>query len=465
MLRQNGEAVNQGPDHGADSSCLDTWCCAGVDRELGKDREGLVRAHLELARLALSDLRPEHYGEMPWMCFCELQIRDARFDEAIFGRRGAFVFLPKRRGEEAESLGRDLSQDCLLVGEVAVRRVVADAGEPGDLTERDFAGVAPLGDVRDDCVEERPSKVAVVIGPRAGEWLHEQMLTRVYIAGKICRQPSTSQEVHMSTAALTQSISTGLGPLHVEDRGTGPAVLAWPSLYCDARTLDRVVEDLANDHRVVVIDGPGHGGSAPRTSAFTFDDCANAAVEVLDTLKIPRAIWFGAAWGGGVGLAAALQHPQRLLGLAMVNAPLRPWRAGGYALMRLTYALLWMFGPRSFVAGLIADKTVAPNAGPDRGAIVAAAVAALNRCDRRGLLVAAHSVMFNRPDFLPLLPKVSVPTLLMTGAEDSLFPPAEARTLADAIPNCRFVVLERSAHQSPLEVPGDVSAAIRDRYK
>ena len=138
---------------------------------------------------------------------------------------------------------------------------------------------------------------------------------------------------------------------------------------------------------------------------------------------------------------------------------------GGDALMRLTYALLWMFGPRSFVAGLIADKTVAPNAGPDRGAIVAAAVAALNRCDRRGLLVAAHSVMFNRPDFLPLLPKVSVPTLLMTGAEDSLFPPAEARTLADAIPNCRFVVLERSAHQSPLEVPGDVSAAIRDRYK
>ena len=121
MLRQNGEAVNQGPDHGADSSCLDTWCCAGVDRELGKDREGLVRAHLELARLALRDLRPEHYGEMPWMCFCELQIRDARFDEAIFGRRGAFVFLPKRRGEEAESLGRDLSQDCLLVGEVAVR--------------------------------------------------------------------------------------------------------------------------------------------------------------------------------------------------------------------------------------------------------------------------------------------------------------------------------------------------------
>ena len=43
-----------------------------------------------------------------------------------------------------------------------------------------------------------------------------------------------------------------------------------------------------------------------------------------------------------------------------------------------------------------------------------------------------------------------------------VFPLAEARTLADAIPNYRFVVLERSAHQSPLEVPGEVSAAIRD---
>lgn len=248
----------------------------------------------------------------------------------------------------------------------------------------------------------------------------------------------------------------------MEVSGKGPAVLCWPSLYCDARTLDPLVRDLQRDHRVVVIDGPGHGGSGPSPGAASLEDCADAAVEVLDDLKIDRVVWVGAAWGGHIGVHAALRHADRLAGLVILNSPMAPWRGAHLALMRLTYSLLWTFGPRSFVAPMIADKMIAPSAAPDRAAMVRTIVEALRRCDRRGLLSAARSAMFERRDVIPLLSKVRVPAVFFAGAEDGLFSVEEARSQASLIPQCDFVVVERSAHQSALEAPEQVLPVLRE---
>lgn len=270
---------------------------------------------------------------------------------------------------------------------------------------------------------------------------------------------TTSTASLSSTASKT--IDTPIGKLHVEIRGAGPVVLIWPSLYCDAPTVEPIAADLARDHQVVVVDGPGHGGSGPSPRPFSLDDCADAAMIVLDCLGARRATWIGAAWGGHVGIAAARRHRERIAGLVILNTPMASWRGGRLALMRLTYALLWLFGPRSFVAAMVADKMIASNAGPDRQALVDQVAAALRRCHRTGLLTAARSAMFERGDLVPVLPEVRVPTIFFTGAEDSLFPADEARVQAGKIPQCRFVVVEGSSHQSAIEAPQQVLPIIR----
>ena len=259
----------------------------------------------------------------------------------------------------------------------------------------------------------------------------------------------------------TRTIATRVGSLHVESHGHGPTVLCWPSLYCDASTLKPLVGDLSRDHEVLVIDGPGHGGSSCSSAHFSLDDCADAAIQVLNACGISRVIWIGAAWGGHVGVAAACRHRERLLGLMVLNAPMTPWRGGRLALMRLTYALLWLFGPRSFVAEMIADKMVASSM-PDRQLAVAVIASALRRCDKRGLLQAARSEMFERGDLVPLLSDIAIPVLFVTGANDPLFSVEEARRQAAAIPRCRFVVVEGSAHQSALESPEQVLPIVRN---
>jgi 3-oxoadipate enol-lactonase len=70
--------------------------------------------------------------------------------------------------------------------------------------------------------------------------------------------------------------------------------------------------------------------------------------------------------------------------------------------------------------------------------------------------------MFERCDLMPLLPEVRVPTLFFTGADDSLFTVDEARSQAAAIPDCQFIVVERSSHQSAIEAPEQVIRIVRE---
>lgn len=263
------------------------------------------------------------------------------------------------------------------------------------------------------------------------------------------------------TTSGESRVATKVGALHVEVRGSGPAVLCWPSLFADARTLDAVAEGLSPDRHVIVVDGPGHGKSSAPASTFTLADCADAAMQILDELGVERATWVGSAWGGHVGVVAALRHPERLDHLAILNSPMKPWRGRRLGLMRLTQAMLAIFGPRSWVARTLASSSIAHNAGPDREALVASCAEAIRRCDRRGIGIAMRSVMFGREDLVPGLPDVRVPTTFFAGMEDGLFTLAEARAQAAAIPGCRFVEVERSAHHSAMERPDVVVPILR----
>ncbi len=60
------------------------------------------------------------------------------------------------------------------------------------------------------------------------------------------------------------------------------------------------------------------------------------------------------------------------------------------------------------------------------------------------------------------LSEIHVPTLVMTGREDFLFPPEHQVALADRIPNARMEVIERAGHEAPSEQPAQVTRAIRD---
>jgi pimeloyl-ACP methyl ester carboxylesterase len=258
-----------------------------------------------------------------------------------------------------------------------------------------------------------------------------------------------------------ERVRSDVGALHVESHGAGPALLCWPSLFCDSRTLRPLVDEFSRDHRLLLVDGPGHGSSGGTGRPFSLEDCADAAMRILDAAGVERAVWLGAAWGGHVGVAAALRYPDRLRALAAMNAPMGPRSVRRRAFLWSTWWLLRLSAGSRVLARKIASAQIAPARLAEQPGLVDPIVDCIVTSERRPFLAAVRSAMLDRPSLVSRLAAIRVPTLFITGSEDGLFTVAEAREQAAAIPGARFEIVTGTAHQSLWEDPGQVVPKLR----
>jgi pimeloyl-ACP methyl ester carboxylesterase len=253
--------------------------------------------------------------------------------------------------------------------------------------------------------------------------------------------------VTQTSAAI---VPTRLGSLHVESVGSGPPAVLWHSLFVDSATWDRVRAPLAAERRLILIDGPNHGGSPPVGRPFTLEDCVEAAIEVLDHLGIREpADWLGNAWGGHVGILFAAAHPDRCRSLAALGAPVHALTGAERRKVRLLAALYLAAGPGAVVKPLT-DALIGAGArteDPEGAAIVAGA---FRRAERRGMFDAIRWLSLRRPDLGPVLSQLETPTLLTTNADDAMWTVTAARSAAGRLRNGGLAILPGSGHVGPL---------------
>jgi pimeloyl-ACP methyl ester carboxylesterase len=247
-------------------------------------------------------------------------------------------------------------------------------------------------------------------------------------------------------------VPTRLGTLRVDASGTGRPAVLWHSLFVDSATWNRVRVALGESRRLFMIDGPSHGGSSPMTRRFTLDECAGAALDVLDHLEITEAVdWVGNAWGGHVGALFAAAHPERCRSLVTIGTPVHALAATEQrrigALVTL-YRLIGPVGPlvKAVEEGLLSPQTRATD--PDAVRLVGDA---LRNADRRGMYTAMRSVMLARPDLTPVLSDIAAPTLIITGDELPVLTPSDARAAAAKLPHGTSAVIAATRHLAPLE--------------
>lgn len=77
-------------------------------------------------------------------------------------------------------------------------------------------------------------------------------------------------------------------------------------------------------------------------------------------------------------------------------------------------------------------------------------------------VIGALRAMRDRPDSTVLLSGITVPTLVVHGAEDEVAPPAIARAMAARIPGARYLEVGRAGHLAPLEQPEGVTRALQE---
>jgi 3-oxoadipate enol-lactonase len=269
----------------------------------------------------------------------------------------------------------------------------------------------------------------------------------------------------MSIETRREVVATVLGELHVHDAGPvqGPVALLWPSLFSDGYTSWGV--QLPGLHalgwRTLLVDPPGTGDSPPARRRFTMEDCAQAALQVLDATSVDDAAILGLSWGGFVGLRVAIAQPRRVTGLVLSNTSAR--RASWALRMRdRTFSGMIRVGVPGGPGRLVAAGMLSKHSRRTDTELVGDLVRTVDGLDGRGLAIAAHSVLVDRTNIAADLELITVPTLVIGGAEDTALPAPHYRELADAIPGARLEILPRVGHLAPREAPDKVSHLMRE---
>jgi 3-oxoadipate enol-lactonase len=262
----------------------------------------------------------------------------------------------------------------------------------------------------------------------------------------------------------TTLIDTVLGRVSVQvNESTGPTLLFWPSLLMTGDMWAAQAAHFRVRNRVILVDPPGHGGSAPLTGMFSFDDCARCIADILDGLGVERAHVIGNSWGGMIGATFAATYPDRIGSAVLMNCTAS---AAGRR-QKLQYGTLLglaklLGGIRPPLTRSVLKAFLGPTTFATRPDVVATVRTAVEAVDVSSASWAVRSVVPARPDQRELLRQITTPVLVVAGTEDATFTLAETIAMADAIPCSAMAVLDDVAHLAALENPVLVNTLIQE---
>ena len=205
--------------------------------------------------------------------------------------------------------------------------------------------------------------------------------------------------------------------------------------------------------RLITPDLRGFGGSTELDSlgALSIADYADDTVDLLGELGITHAVIGGCSMGGYAALALYQSAPELFDGLVLANTRAGADSPESRANRRNMLALVDREGPsgisREMMPKLIGKTTAESNS------TVEAFVRRLIKQQSPIAIRSAIHRMMHRPDSTPLLAQISVPTLVITGAEDEMIPVEESRRMASAVRGAKLVIVPGAGHLANLEQP------------
>jgi len=252
-------------------------------------------------------------------------------------------------------------------------------------------------------------------------------------------------------------------PLHYVQQGTGTPFVLLHAFPLSSAMWTRDAAHFASLARVITPDLPGLNGSS-RQPQPSIPAMAQAVAELLDTLRIQEPVIIaGLSMGGYVALEFVRQFSQRVKALGLFStkaaADSPEQREGRLKLIeRLRREGL------DVLLQATLPKLVGATTTARRPAVIAEIEGYIRAVDCEGVIDSVRA-MAERRDSQPLLPTLSYPTLIISGAEDALISPKESEVMAQAIPGAELKVIPEAGHLVNLEVPGVFQDIVASRVR
>jgi len=227
-------------------------------------------------------------------------------------------------------------------------------------------------------------------------------------------------------------------------------LLLVPGLMCDRAVWQPVIPTLAAERVCTVVD---HGSA---------DSLVTMARQLLD-VAAPRFALAGHSMGGRVALEVLRLAPERVSRLALLDTGYRPRPPGpaGDDEARKRFALLQLAREQGVRA--MALEWVQGMVHPDRLADGELLERIVLMFERHSAQTFEHQIaaLLARPDASDVLARLTVPTLVLCGRQDTWAPPAQHQALQALAPGSVLEVVDACGHMAPMEQPAAVACAMQ----
>ena len=233
--------------------------------------------------------------------------------------------------------------------------------------------------------------------------------------------------------------------------GKKPVVILSHGFLMDHSMFDAQVAALRDTHRVITWDERGFGGTRA-TGDFTYWDCANDVLGLMDHLGIDKAVLGGMSQGGFLSLRAALAAPDRVEALILLDTQSgveAPETVEPYNQLHAAWVEHGAVAVQDVIAGIIL--------GPGEWSAWFAKWGAM----QPDQFTAAFNCLMHRDDITGRLGEITCPALIVHGTADVAIPMEKAEVLRDGISGpTTLVPVEGGPHATNMTHPAETNRAI-----
>lgn len=210
--------------------------------------------------------------------------------------------------------------------------------------------------------------------------------------------------------------------------------------------------------RVIAPDLRGYGESTVVPGMTTIDVFARDLANLLDHLGVERIVLGGLSMGGQIVMDFYRQFPDRVRALLLADTFAAGETEEGRRRRNAIADRLLREGMAAYADEEL-PKMVAPHNIEALPAVAEHVLGMMRTTPPEGAAAALRG-RAERPDYVELLAKISVPTLVVVGREDTYTPVSDAELLHEHIPDSRLVIIEGAAHLPNLERESEFNEAL-----
>jgi pimeloyl-ACP methyl ester carboxylesterase len=241
--------------------------------------------------------------------------------------------------------------------------------------------------------------------------------------------------------------------------GTGPSVVLLHPFPAHHQFWQPVAKRLASRYRLIMPDLRGHGESSLGTGCATIQKHAADVARVMDTAGADRAPLIGVSIGGYAIFEFWRRFRDRVTALVLCNTKAQADTPEARASRLQAADEVLRRGTEPFFESMI-PKLLGETTRRSRPDLVEGALRMMRKMSAENV-AGVQRGMAERPDSVSTLKTITVPTLILTGAEDVMTGLPEAELMKEKIPGSQIRVVAKAGHYSPWEQPEEVGRLLR----